>query len=237
MTTAQNFDFDFDFEVKRSTRRKTLCLQIRDGHVQVMVPARTPQRQITDLVDKHSPWIRKKLKEQAARPKADERFYVDGEIYRYLGEEYQLKIIDGAPWPAEIVGRQLIVTVPARLHGEARRSKVRERLHELYRQAALEEFQIRSERFGRRIDVNAGAVKVKTYKRRWGSCSSRGELSFNWRLIIAPAGVVDYVAAHEVAHLVEHNHSKNFWRIVEDLMPNYRDQQAWLKLNGGTLTI
>jgi hypothetical protein len=85
--------------------------------------------------------------------------------------------------------------------------------------------------------VAASAVKVKAYKRRWGSCSSSGELSYNWRLVIAPAAVVDYVVAHEVAHLLEHNHSPDFWRIVKGLMPNYRVQQAWLNKNGGTLAI
>ena len=232
-----NFAPNFNFEVKRSTRRKTLCLQIRDGHVQVMVPVRTPERQITALVDKHSDWIEKKLAEQAARPKAPPRYYEAGEIYRYLGQELELEIVDGAPWPAEIVGRGLVVTIPKRLHGAARQAKVKQRLHELYRQAALAEFQARTESCCGRLGVAASAVKVKAYKRRWGSCSSSGELSYNWRLVIAPAAGVDYVVAHEVAHLLEHNHSPDFWRIVKGLMPNYRVQQAWLNKNGGTLAI
>jgi hypothetical protein len=227
----------FDFEVKRSTRRKTLCLQIRDGQVQVMVPARTPQRQIADLVDKHGPWIEKKLREQAARPKAPPRSYEDGEVYCYLGQEHLLKIVEGPPWPAEFAGNELVVTIPKRYQGADRQAKIKQRLHELYHQTALEEFQARTTAYAQRLGVSPSGVRVKAYKRRWGSCSSRGELSYNWRLVMAPGAVLDYVVAHEVAHLVEHNHSPAFWRIVEGLMPNYREQQAWLKLNGGTLSI
>ncbi len=230
-------DYAFDFEIKRSQRRKTLCLQIRDGHVQVMVPTRTSARQIRALLHKHTPWIHRKLREQAARPAATPKAYVQGEIYSYLGEDYRLKIIEGPPWPAERVDGDLVVTVPASLADGARQDKVKDRLYQWYRQAALEEFQARTECYGRRLGVAPGAVKVKSYKRRWGSCSAKGEICYNWRLIIAPGPVVDYVAAHEVAHLVQHNHSPDFWRLVEGLMPDFRRRQAWLNMNGATLSI
>jgi hypothetical protein len=148
-----------------------------------------------------------------------------------------LKIIDGPPWPAERVARDLVVTVPAKLAREARQAKIKERLYEWYRQSALEEFQARTEHYSQRLGVAPTSVKVKSYRRRWGSCGARGDISYNWRLIIAPVPVVDYVAAHEVAHLVQHNHSPEFWRLVEGLMPDYRSQQAWLNKNGGTLAI
>lgn len=230
-------DHDFEFEVRRSHRRKTLCLQIQDGQVKVMVPARTAERQIQALLDKHTPWIRKKLSEQAARPAAAPKTYLDGETYQYLGQELLLKVVEGPPWPAERTGRDLIVTVPARIVEAARQAKVRDRLYEWYRQAALEEFRDRTASCARRLGVSPKTVGVKTYRRRWGSCSSRGEITYNWRLIIAPEPIVDYVVAHEVAHLAQHNHSAAFWRIVEGLMPDYRAHQAWLNRNGGILAI
>lgn len=228
---------DFEFEVKRSHRRKTLCLQIRDGHIQVMVPARTPERQIQILLEKHTPWINKKLEEQAARPSAAPRAYVEGEIYSYLGQDHRLRIIEGPPWPTERVGLELIVTLPARSAVGAREAKVRDRLCEWYRQSALEEFRARTENCARRLGLSPQHVNVKAYRRRWGSCSASGEISYNWRLIMAPTQVVDYVVAHEVVHLVQHNHSPDFWRIVERLMPDYRHQQTWLNKNGGTLAL
>jgi len=78
-------------------------------------------------------------------------------------------------------------------------------------------------------------IKVRDYKRRWGSCDHRGDLSFNWRIVMAPSNVIDYVVIHEIAHLKEFNHSVKFWRIVEQQMPDWKDQQQWLKTNGAVL--
>ncbi len=228
---------NFDYEIKRSARRRTVCLQIRDGQVQVMVPAKTSQRQIRALVDKHKDWIDRKLREQAARPKANAKTFTDGEMFTYLGQHLKLRIAEGPPWPAEQSGGQVVVTVPARMAAEERLAAVEERIREWYRVAALERFRDRVVHFSERIGVAAKAVKVKTYKRRWGSCSAKGELSFNWRLIIAPPDVIDYVAAHEVAHLVHHNHSPEFWAVVAHLMPDYRHWQDWLHRNGGLLDL
>jgi len=224
---------DFSYEVKRSHRRKTMCLQIRDGQVQVLVPARAHDRQIRDLVNKHSGWIEKKLREQFARPKAPVRAFVDGEVFACLGREHVLKLIQGAPWPAETRDGTLVVTV----RDDGNIEVIRERIIEWYRLAALESFQDRTAYFAARLGVAAKSVKVKAYRRRWGSCSAGGELSFNWRLALAPAAVADYVAAHEVSHLVHHNHSPLFWAVVADLLPGYRDQQKWLIKFGGLLDI
>jgi len=237
MTALETTLQDFIFEIKRSNRRKTLCLQIRDGRVQAMVPAHTPDSQINDLVDRHKDWIREKLHEQAARPKAEARNFVSGEFFPYLGRDHQLCIRTGAPWPAEMINGKIVVTVPARLKECDLRSAIKERLHEWYRVMALEKFQTQTGQFSGKLGVVVKAVKVKNYRRRWGSCSARGELSFNWRLIMAPSTVIDYVVAHEVAHLVYHNHSPEFWVVVDRLMPTYRHQQNWLNQNGGLLDI
>jgi predicted metal-dependent hydrolase len=226
---------DFEFEVKRSRRRRTLCLQIRDGRVRVMVPARTSERQIRELVHKHGDWVRRKLRQLAARPKAVAKAFVTGERFRYLGRDYPLRIIDGAPWPAELRAGEIVVTVPERIPAAARAAVVAGRLQEWYSLNALEIFQDRAAHFSEILGLAAKSVRVKSYKRRWGGCSARGELSFNWRLIMAPKRVVDYVAAHEVSHLAHHNHSAEFWAVVAGLLPDYRAQQAWLNQNGGTL--
>ena len=85
------------------------------------------------------------------------------------------------------------------------------------------------------VDRRAGRVTVRDTASRWGSCSSRGNLSFSWRLVLAPERVLDYVVAHEAAHLVEMNHSPRFWRLVGRLMPGYEPERAWLKRHGGRL--
>ena len=85
------------------------------------------------------------------------------------------------------------------------------------------------------MGVTYGRISIREQKTRWGSCSSKGNLNFNWRLIFAPPEVLDYVVVHELAHRKEMNHSKAFYAIVESIMPDYRKWKKWLKENGGTL--
>ena len=80
-------------------------------------------------------------------------------------------------------------------------------------------------------------ISIKTLTARWGSCNSKGELVFNWKLILAPLPVIDYVVIHELSHLKELNHSKHFWMIVAQIMPDYKKHIKWLKNNGHTLDI
>jgi predicted metal-dependent hydrolase len=89
--------------------------------------------------------------------------------------------------------------------------------------------------FSAKIDRTPTRITVRTLKSRWGSCSSAGDLSFSWRLIMAPPNVLDYVVAHEVAHLAQMNHSPAFWSIVATLLPDYKTPQQWLKINGTAL--
>lgn len=85
------------------------------------------------------------------------------------------------------------------------------------------------------LDKPIRKVRIGEMRSRWGSCTSSGRLAFNWRLVFAPQDIVDYLIAHEVAHLVEMNHSKRFWRCVAQLCPDYKHAQGWLKKNGNTL--
>ena len=102
----------------------------------------------------------------------------------------------------------------------------------LYRDKAREIFEQKVSYYAQMMGVSYGRIAIRDQKTRWGSCSGEGNLNFNWRLIFAPAGVLDYVVVHELAHRKEMNHSRRFWRVVEDTMPEYRKYQKWLKENG-----
>lgn len=93
----------------------------------------------------------------------------------------------------------------------------------------------RAEYFAARMGVSFGRITIRDQKTRWGSCSARGNLNFNWRLILAPAEVLDYVVVHELAHRREMNHSERFWRLVESVLPDYVQRRSWLKKNGDWL--
>lgn len=111
----------------------------------------------------------------------------------------------------------------------------REYLEKKYRQAARDYIPGRAEYYANILGVSFDRVRIAEQKTRWGSCSGKGTLSFNWKLMLAPPQVLDYVIAHEVCHLKEMNHSKKFWAWVEFLMPSYREQRKWLKENGQKL--
>ncbi len=95
--------------------------------------------------------------------------------------------------------------------------------------------QRRAEYYARQMQVSYGRVAVKDQKTRWGSCSAKGNLNFNWRLILAPGEVLDYVVVHELAHRREMNHSVRFWNLVESVLPDYQQRKRWLKENGDRL--
>ena len=105
----------------------------------------------------------------------------------------------------------------------------------LYREQARIVFENKIAYYAKIMGVTYGRIAIRDQKTRWGSCSSEGNLNFNWRLIMAPAGVLDYVVIHELAHRKEMNHSRAFWNIVEEMMPEYRKYQGWLKENGRSL--
>ncbi len=110
------------------------------------------------------------------------------------------------------------------------------RLEAIYRKAAREYFPKRVSHYARMLGVTYGKISIRDQKTRWGSCSSEGNLSFNWRLILAPPDVLDYVVIHELCHRKEMNHSKEFWALVESLMPEYKERRKWLRENGKKLT-
>lgn len=110
-------------------------------------------------------------------------------------------------------------------------------LEKQYKKAAAEYFPKRVEYYIKLTGGRYQRIVIRDQKTRWGSCSSKGTLSFNWRLMLAPPRVLDYVVVHELCHITHMNHSKDFWNKVESIMPDYKIYRDWLKKNGSTLTI
>lgn len=106
---------------------------------------------------------------------------------------------------------------------------------QIFREQAAEIFAQKAAYYARQMGVAYQRITIRDQKTRWGSCSSKGNLNFNWRLVLAPVKVLDYVVIHELAHLKEMNHSSRFWGIVEEMMPDYRNQRKWLRDQGDIL--
>ncbi|MBE5882566.1 MAG: M48 family metallopeptidase [Lachnospiraceae bacterium] len=113
----------------------------------------------------------------------------------------------------------------------------KEGIERRYRQAAKEYFPKRAEYYAGILGVTYERIRIAGQKTRWGSCSRSGTLSFNWKLMLAPPMVLDYVVVHELCHIKEMNHSPRFWKLVEEIMPDYKEYRKWLKENGNTLQL
>ncbi len=196
----------------------------RAGTVEVVLPRRLPQRAAQDAVRELRPWIERRLAEVGRQRAA---VLARGDSVPYLGETLAL-----APEPGRkrVAQRGTSLLVPA---GEDRIPA----LERWYRGMAREEISRRLDRACSAVGVSYTRLSIRDQRTRWGSCSRSGALSFNWRLLLAPEQVLDYVIWHEVCHLRVMDHSPRFWSLLAGHCPDYRDHVSWLKRNAGTLAL
>ncbi|MDX8411177.1 MAG: SprT family zinc-dependent metalloprotease, partial [Mariprofundaceae bacterium] len=207
----------------RRPRRKTACIRVRDHAVAVIVPGGLPRKQIEQMVLSKRQWIVSKLRQQRElRASHQPRQYANGEAFAYLGRNYRLRIASGKRKPACLNHGRMTVHIPAGLKTEEREQEIIRQLSAWYQKHALTHLQDKSAQFAARLAVAPNHIGIKSYRRRWGSCHIDGRIYFNWRIIMAPHFVVDYVVAHELCHLVQHNHSPAYWNLLASLMPDYR---------------
>ena len=214
-----------NFQVERTSRRKTVAISVGFDGVRVLAPIDIADDHILGIVRKKGPWV---LGKQAGYRELGSvtgvREFVSGETVHYLGRPYRLKVIpDNTTIVTRIVARgsHLIAPVPAGADDMIRRSSVRSGLRLWYHGRAKVHFPVRAKAIARLLGIKTPTIKVVDQSKRWGSCDARGHIRLNWRLVVVPMSLVDYVIAHEVCHVLEHNHSRRFWRSLETIMPDY----------------
>jgi len=218
-------------EIIRTSRRKTATIKVEAGKVSVVAPAELSTSRIEEVIAKKNRWIKEKLllhsQVMAVKPKE----YVSGESFSYLGKNYRLKVIQGSPVSVKLVQGYLTVVTPEPLNP----IKTKKLLEGWYREHAEKKLRDKSNRFAKQMGVHFASVGIKSFKSRWGSCSNDGHIQYNWRIIMAPNRIVDYVVVHELCHLIHHNHSPEFWREVGKVVPDYGEAKGWLKENSKVL--
>jgi len=210
-----------EYILKRSKRR-TVAIHIIDGEVEVRAPMRMSRREIDAFVTSKERWIREKLaksREEVKRRKAFTLDYGDtvpccGDIYTITLREARLPGFDGKAF-----------CVPEGLSPE----EVKAACVTIYRKLAKDYLTERTLYFAKDMGEMPASIRINSAKARWGSCSANRNINFSWRLIMADGEVIDYVVVHELAHLIEMNHSGRFWSIVEDMLPDYRKRKARLR--------
>lgn len=221
--------FPFQVEVIRTERKKSASIHLQGDLVKVRVPMTLSDRRVKDLVTKRTSWIKSKLQEQSNRPVLAPREYISGETLTYLGKNYRLNVLIGEQPLVKLRGGYVEVTISDT--DEDPKTTVHSLLQDWYRSHAQKRLEEKTSHLAEIIGVNPSSVTVKNYKSRWGSCSTKGDISYNWKIIMAPQSIVDYVIIHELCHILEHNHSSKYWKHVERHVPNWRQYREWLKLN------
>lgn len=204
--------------LRRSARARRLSLRVSslDGRVTLTCPMRFPEREAWAFAREKEPWLRKHLEN---RPDT---------VVPQLGGEIMFR---GAPLRIEAgKGRMLLADGVLRL--PVRDGRVAARVQGFLKQAARDRLVLASDRYAAMIGRGYSRITLRDTRSRWGSCSSRGALMYSWRLIMAPDEVLDYVAAHEVAHLVHMDHSTRFWGQVEELYGDTKTARKWLRQEG-----
>ncbi len=250
------------YQWKASPRRRTASISIHpDRGVVVHTPRRYSRERVEAFLQEKAAWVLKHFARLEEESRKRPRFaWEQGEGLPFQGGSYPLRfLLDGGRDQVRLEDGQFWVSLPldhpasgvasaaaeapafgvasAVAQPPAFRERVRERMMRWYRQQAAETIIPRVAHYKALLGVKPARIRIKQQKRRWGSCSAKGALNFNWQLILAPAGILDYVVVHELCHLIELNHSPRFWSQVGRVMPDYRERKNWLRRNGCILDL
>ncbi len=209
------------YRLQRSARRRTIALLIDDRGLRVAAPLRAPQRAIDDLLREYAAWVIRKVADWERKRPAP-RLWVNGEQIMLQGAPLTLATVPGIGQPRLEDDRLM---VDAALDAPAIESAVRRWL----KQRALAHFTLRCHAYSAQLGLPEPAVRLSSARTRWGSCHASGRIRMNWRLIQVPQEWIDYVAAHEVAHLRQMNHSPAFWQTVASLVSDHAVRRAALR--------
>jgi predicted metal-dependent hydrolase len=215
--------------VSARARRMLLKVDPARGGPELVVPAGVAMREAEAFARRNLGWLEVRLA-RMPRPVP----FADGALIPILGREHVLRHAPQAGRGGWIEPSEDAVRPPA-LVVSGRAEHLPRRARDWLIGHARRHVVPRAKGFAETLDAKVGRIALRDTRTRWGSCSSRGDLSFSWRLVMAPESVLDYVCAHEAAHLIEMNHSPRFWRLVDRLVPDVQSSRAWLKRHGGHL--
>lgn len=219
------------YTVKRSTKRRKLTITVeRDRSVVVHAPKGTSDEKIRQVVEKKRQWINEKIghpQKYQDLPHPPGKELVSGESVLYLGRQYRIEVVKTGLAEIQFARRFLIPATQGEKRAEA--------LREWYIGKAKEKILPRVQHHAHELGVDVAKVKIVDNRYRWGSCTVNDNVNLNWRLIKAPMFVIDYVIVHELAHLIEANHTSRFWNVIRSRITHVDKATHWLKQHGQLL--
>ena len=216
-------DWPFPVKLKRSRNAKKLSLTVdtAEGCAKLVLPRNASLKEGRDFIKRESKWI---LEEIAKLP--PRRSFTNGAIFTLLGERCKVQHLPLLPRDIHREGMELVV---------GGYSDPNQRIIKWLKCLARTSIDEASTSKARFLNLQPPSTSIRDPRGSWGSCSGKGTLSFSWRLVLAPPWVMDYVISHEVAHLLEFNHGKEFWLLVKKLCPQHKTAKHWLQKNGAAL--
>ena len=217
-------DREVPMTVRRSPRAKQILLRIdaASGGVVLVLPRRASLAEGLRFAQSKGRWVARRLESLPPTVR-----FTDGAMIPILGRMREVIWSPGASRRIDLAGGWIESGGPS--------ETLADRIEAWLRRLARAEIETRAGEMALRIGAKLGRVAIRDTSSRWGSCSSAGNLNFSWRLVLAPEWVLDYVVAHEVAHLKQMNHGKRFWRLVDGLVGDPEEARAWLRANGAGL--
>ena len=204
-------------------------IQVKDGLVEVRAPFKIEQKEIDSFILQKNSWINKKLSLQKSIKKPTRKKFKNEENFQFLGKNLKLKITISENKKSYIDDKFIYLVL--KNNKENFKEKIKEKLEIFFRERAKDIFKNKTLDEAEKIRVTPKKIIVRSYKRRWGSCSYKKDISYNWKLIMAPEKIIHYVVIHELCHLIHFNHSRDFWKSVGKILPDYKSSKEWLKLN------
>lgn len=234
--TAGGLDIPVKININR--RLKYVRLGVSGDGVEVSLPERLDDGRISEMLNNRRAWILENyVKYKSMQRERVRRRWATGEKLPFRGEHYGVQVQARERIGAEVEFDSHVFHIYASplLNGADRTAAIREAAKKWYAKAAERVIGQRLAYYSGIMNVRYNTVRIKAQKTRWGSCSEKGNLNFNWRIILAPPEILDYVVVHELSHLVYMDHSKNFWNTVSRYIADYEYPRRWLRENGERL--
>ena len=232
----------FLYSLRRSERAKCIRIEIKPGKIEVIAPPKVSERKIKAFVEAQQDWITAAVRRVAdkiqAIPSLAPAHYADGVTVPFQGRQIPLRV---KPATTKTIRIQLqfdtsfIVNLPAGMAQQHSSELIRLALIRWMKNQVRQQASILIEKHGQRFALFPRSLRIKTQKSRWGSCGPNNDINLNWLLILAPPSALEYVIVHELCHIRHKNHSKEFWQLVTEHLPDYQQQRRWLKQHGDSL--
>ncbi|WP_077596113.1 M48 family metallopeptidase [Oceanobacillus kimchii] len=219
---------------KQTRKDVKISIDLVNG-VEVFTPDNIDEAKLVQIIKRKAPWISQKLLElNEVNTKVQPKEFVSGEKLPYLGRHYRLKVYK-EPVPNtsfQFKQGRFIAIVPREWSQESIEHQLEQKLMEWYRQHGFKKINERAKEYQSMLGVKPRSLQLKTQHKRWGTCTPNGDIYLNWRIVMAPLRVIDYIIVHELAHLIVPEHNDRFWRIVRTTLPHYKEAKEWLRVHG-----